>query len=183
VQASVAAGTRLAVAAFDRTRTKKLDDGTFMTLDNQIDVQTGTVKAKARFPNAAAALFPNQFVNARLLLRSVEGAVVVPVTALRRGPSGDFVYVINDDRTVTVRPVERGVATNEVIAVTKGLEAGERVVTEGGDRLRDGARVQLPSDRPASAAAGASGSRRGASGAAAGASGGQRQRRQRPDGG
>jgi multidrug efflux system membrane fusion protein len=107
----------------------------------------------------------------------------VPVTALRRGPSGDFVYVINDDRTVTVRPVERGVATNDVIAVTKGLEAGERVVTEGGDRLRDGARVQLPSDRAASAAAGASGSRRGASGAAGGASGGQRQRRQRPDGG
>jgi multidrug efflux system membrane fusion protein len=183
VQASVAAGNRLAVAAFDRTRTKKLDDGTFMTLDNQIDVQTGTVKAKARFPNAASTLFPNQFVNARLLLRSVEGAVVVPVTALRRGPSGDFVYVINDDRTVTMRPVERGVATNDVIAVTKGLEAGERVVTEGGDRLRDGARVQLPSDRPASAAAGASGSRRSASGAAAGASGGQRQRRQRPDGG
>jgi multidrug efflux system membrane fusion protein len=187
VQASVAAGAKLAVAAFDRTRTKKLDDGVFMTLDNQVDVQTGTVKAKARFPNAAAALFPNQFVNARLLLRSVEGAVVVPVTALRRGPSGDFVYVINDDRTVTVRPVERGVATNDVIAVTKGLEAGERVVTEGGDRLRDGARVQLPSDRAASAAAGASGSRRGASGAAGGASGGasggQRQRRQRPDGG
>ena len=183
VQASVAAGTRLAVAAFDRTRTKKLDDGIFMTLDNQVDVQTGTVKAKARFPNAAATLFPNQFVNARLLLRSVDGAVVVPVTALRRGPSGDFVYVVNDDRTVTMRQVERGVATNDVIAVTKGLEAGERVVTEGGDRLRDGARVQLPSDRPASAAAGASGSRRGASGAAAGASGGQRQRRQRPDGG
>ena len=183
VQASVAAGTRLAVTAFDRTRTKKLDDGVFMTLDNQIDVQTGTVKAKARFPNAAATLFPNQFVNARLLLRSVDGAVVVPVTALRHGPSGDFVYVINDDRTVTMRPVERGVATNDVIAVTKGLEVGERVVTEGGDRLRDGARVQLPSDRPASAAAGASGSRRGASGAAAGASGGQRQRRQRPDGG
>src|SRR5439155_11222992 len=125
-----------------------------------------------RFPNAAAALFPNQFVNARLLLRSVEGAVVVPVTAMRRGPSGDFVYVINDDRTVTVRPVERGVATNDVIAVTKGLEAGERVVTEGGDRLRDGARVQLPSDRASAAAPGASG-RRGASGPAGSASGGQ----------
>jgi multidrug efflux system membrane fusion protein len=183
VQASVAGGTRLAVAAFDRTRTKKLDDGTFMTLDNQIDVQTGTVKAKARFPNATGTLFPNQFVNARLLLRSVEGAVVVPVTALRHGPSGDFVYVINDDRTVTMRPVERGVATNDVIAVTQGLEVGERVVTEGGDRLRDGARVQLPSERPASSAAAAAGGRRGASGPAAGASGGQRQRRQRPDGG
>jgi len=181
VQASVAAGTRLAVAAFDRTRTKKLDDGTFMTLDNQVDVQTGTVKAKARFANAAAALFPNQFVNVRLLLRSVENAVVVPVTALRHGPNGDFVYVINDDRTVSVRAVERGVSTNETIALTKGLEVGERVVTEGGDRLKDGARVQLPSDR---AASGAAASRRGASGAAGAASGGQRQRRQRSaDGG
>jgi len=176
VQASVAAGTRLAVAAFDRTRTRKLDDGTFMTLDNQVDVQTGTVKAKARFANAAAALFPNQFVNVRLLLRSVENAVVVPVTALRHGPNGDFVYVINDDRTVSVREVERGVSTNETIALTKGLEVGERVVTEGGDRLKDGARVQLPSDR---AASGTAGGRRGASGAAGAASGGQRQRRQR----
>jgi multidrug efflux system membrane fusion protein len=178
IQGSIAAGARLEVAAFDRTRTVKLDAGAFMTLDNQIDVQTGTVKAKARFTNAATTLFPNQFVNVRLLLRVVSGAVVVPVTALRRGPNGDFVYVVNDDRTVSMRPVERGVATNEVIAVAKGLEAGERVVTEGGDRLRDGARVQLAADRPASAASGA---RRGAS-AAAGASGagsGARQRRQR----
>src|SRR4029079_12836372 len=74
--------------------------------------------------------------------------VVVPVTALRRGPSGDFVYVINDDRTVTMRPVERGVATNDVIAVTKGLEVGERVVTEGGRRLRDRARGPRTGDRP-----------------------------------
>jgi multidrug efflux system membrane fusion protein len=185
VQTSVAAGLKLAVAAFDRTRTKKLDDGVFSTLDNLVDVQTGTVKAKARFANAGNTLFPNQFVNVRLLLRSVEGAVVVPVTAMRQGPNGDFVYVLNNDRTVSVRAVERGVATNDVIAVTKGLAVGERVVTEGGDRLRDGARVQLASERPAS---GASGGRRGASGAAAGASGadgaGQR-RRQRPpaDGG
>jgi multidrug efflux system membrane fusion protein len=171
-----AANAKLPVSAFDRTRTTKLDDGTFMTLDNQVDVQTGTVKAKARFPNPTTALFPNQFVNVRLLLRSVDNAVVVPVTALRHGPNGDFVYVINDDRTVTVRQVERGIATNDVIAVTKGLALGERVVTEGGDRLRDGARVQLPSDRPAS---GASGGRRAASGAASGASGAQRQRRQR----
>jgi multidrug efflux system membrane fusion protein len=185
VQASVAAGAKLPVAAFDRTRTKKLADGLFATLDNQVDVQTGTVKAKARFANADTALFPNQFVNVRLLLRSVEGAVVVPVTAMRQGPNGDFVYVLNDDRTVSVRPVERGVATNDVIAVAKGLAAGERVVTEGGDRLRDGARVQLASDRPAS---GAYAGRRGASAAAAGASGsdgaGQpRRQRQRASGG
>src|SRR6185295_4343596 len=98
VQASVAAGTQLAVAAFDRTRTKKLGDGVFSTLDNVVDVQTGTVKAKARFANTDNALFPNQFVNARLLLRAIEGATVVPVTAMRTGPNGDYVYVVNEDR-------------------------------------------------------------------------------------
>ena len=188
VQASVAAGTKLAVAAFDRTRTKKLGDGVFMALDNLVDVQTGTVKAKARFANADVALFPNQFVNVRLLLRAVEGATVVPVTAMRTGPNGDYVYVVNEDRTVSVRAVERGVATSEVIAVTKGLALGERVVTEGGDRLREGARVQLAGDAPqrgASGASGATGGRRGASGAAAasGADGERRRRRAASDGG
>src|SRR6185369_16944921 len=154
VQASVAAGTKLGV-------------GVFATLDNLVDVQTGTVKAKARFANADVALFPNQFVNVRLLLRSIEGAIVVPVTAMRTGPNGDYVYVVNEDRTVSVRAVERGVATNEVVAVTKGLALGERVVTEGGDRLRDGARVQLAGDAPQRGASGAAGGRRGASGAAA----------------
>jgi multidrug efflux system membrane fusion protein len=178
IQERVAAGAKLPVTAFDRTRTKKLDDGLFATLDNQVDVQTGTVKAKARFANAGNALFPNQFVNLRLLLRSVEGAVTVPVTALRTGPSGDFVYVLNDDRTVSMRPVQRGVATNEVIAVAKGLEVGERVVTEGGDRLKEGARVQLAGEGPASGASGAFGGRRGASGVDGGGSG-ARQRRQR----
>ena len=182
IQASVGRGVPLAVAAWDRTRTKKLDDGTFSTLDNQIDVQTGTVKAKARFANAANSLFPNQFVNVRLLLRSVDGAVVVPVTAMRTGPNGDFVYVLNADRTVSIRPVQRGLSTSDVIAVSRGLEAGERVVTEGGDRLREGARVQLASERPAngaSAASGAYGGHRGASAAASGAW----QRRQAADGG
>jgi membrane fusion protein, multidrug efflux system len=188
VQASIAARATLAVSAFDRTRTRKLDDGVFTTLDNQVDVQTGTVKAKARFANATNALFPNQFVNVRLLLRSIEGAVVVPVTAMRNGPNGDFVYVINDDRTVSVRAVERGIATNDVISVTKGLALGERVVTEGGDRLREGARVQLASDRPASGATGGyGGGRRAASGAAAASAGDgaprQRRRQQPGDGG
>ncbi|MEO7009060.1 MAG: efflux RND transporter periplasmic adaptor subunit, partial [Caldimonas sp.] len=177
IQARVAAGARLTVAALDRTRARKLDDGVFSTLDNQIDVQTGTVKAKARFANAGNALFPNQFVNVQLLLRSIENAVVVPVTAMRHGSNGDFVYVLQQDHSVKVRPVTRGEATVDVIQVTSGLALGERVVTEGGDRLKDGARVQLPGERPAGAASGASGAagRRagGASGAgrSAGASG------------
>ncbi len=105
VKERIVAGAQLPVAAWDSGRTRKLDDGDFLTLDNQIDMQTGTIKAKARFANASGALFPNQFVNVRLLLRTIEGAVVVPVIALRHGPSGDFVYVVNADQTVTLRNV------------------------------------------------------------------------------
>jgi multidrug efflux system membrane fusion protein len=193
ILARAADGARMPVTAFDRTRIKKLDEGTFSTLDNQIDVQTGTVKAKARFANAGNTLFPNQFVNVRLLLRMVEGAVVIPVTALRTGAGGDFVYVLKEDRTVSVRQVQRGVATTDLIQVATGLDAGERVVTEGGDRLKEGARVQLASERPASGASGAFGGRRGASGAFGGrrgasgasdaASGGRRRQRPAADGG
>ena len=182
IQGRVASGATLAVTAFDRTRTNKLDQGTFSTLDNQVDPQTGTVKAKARFPNTATQLFPNQFVNVRLLLRVQQGAIVIPVTAMRHGPNGDFVYVLNEDRTVSVRPVTRGIATTDSIAVDKGLDLGERVVTEGGDRLKDGARVQLAADRPASGASGAFGARRGASGADGGASGQRRRQRQAGEG-
>jgi membrane fusion protein, multidrug efflux system len=182
IQGRVASGATLAVTAFDRTRTNKLDQGTFSTLDNQVDPQTGTVKAKARFPNTATQLFPNQFVNVRLLLRVQQGAIVIPVTAMRHGPNGDFVYVLNEDRTVSVRPVTRGIATTDSIAVDKGLDLGERVVTEGGDRLKDGARVQLAADRPASGASGAVGARRGASGADGGASGQRRRQRQAGEG-
>ena len=142
----------LAVTAWDRTRTTQLDGGQFATLDNVVDVGTGTgtVKAKARFSNAQGALFPNQFVNVQLLLREVQ-AVLVPVTAVRTGANGDFVYVINNDRTVTLRKVTRGQATVGQIAITEGLKPGERVVTEGGDRLKDGATVQLQGQAPAAA--------------------------------
>ena len=165
VQARLAEGATLPVAAFDRTRTRKLDSGVFSTLDNLVDTTTGTVKAKARFANADGGLFPNQFVNVRLLLRTISAAVVVPVTALRHGPNGDFVYVLKPDRTVELRAVTRGEASTDSVAITTGLAAGEPVVTEGGDRLKDGARVQTASDRPAGAASGASAPGRRASGA------------------
>jgi len=168
LQRRLAQGASLPVSAMDRARTTELAAGRFLTLDNQIDVQTGTVRAKARFPNDQGALFPNQFVNVRLLLDSVQGAVTVPVTALRQGPSGDFVYVLREDRTVSLRNVKRGIATTDRVAITDGLQAGEKVITEGADRLRDGARVVLPGERPAS---GAFGGRRGASGPGAAASG------------
>ena len=171
LQARIAAGAVLAVSAMDRTRTTLLDTGAFLSLNNQSDTQTGTVRAKARFSNARNALFPSQFVNVRILLDTLKDAVVVPVTALRHGPSGDFVYVLNDDRTVTQTTVVQGIATVDTVQITKGLELGERVITEGGDRLKDGARVSLPGDA-------ASGARRGASGAygASGAHGGRHRR-------
>jgi multidrug efflux system membrane fusion protein len=177
IQARVGEGAQLGVAAYDRSRTRRLDAGMFSTLDNQIDTTTGTVKAKARFANAEGTLFPNQFVNVRLQLRTIAGAVVVPVTALRHGPNGDFVYVVNEDKTVSLRNVTRGEAGVDNVVIASGLELGEQVVTEGGDRLKDGARVQTSVDRPAGAASGAAsgarGGRRGqgASGAAFGASG------------
>jgi multidrug efflux system membrane fusion protein len=140
----------LPVTALDRTRVTTLDSGRFLALDNQVDTQTGTVRAKARFPNEKLALFPSQFVNIRLLLRTINGAVVVPVTALRNGSNGDFVYVLNsNDHTVALRPVTRGQATVDKIEIVSGLTAGEKVITEGADRLKDGARVTLPGDKPA----------------------------------
>ena len=155
VKARLAAGAKLPVSAWDSGRTRKLDDGEFLTLDNQIDVQTGTIKAKARFANAGGALFPNQFVNARLLLRTIDAAVVVPVIALRHGPSGDFVYVVNPDHTVALRNVTAGVSGIDDVEITQGLAVGDVVVTEGGDRLKDGARIQTSADRPAGANAAA----------------------------
>lgn len=163
----------LTVTALDRTRKSELGQGKFSTLDNLVDTTTGTVKAKARFDNANGALFPNQFVNVQLLLRNVT-AVVVPVTAVRTGSNGDYVYVINEDRTVSLRKVRRGQATVGLVAISEGLAEGERVVTEGGDRLQDGMSVQLPG------AAGARGPRAGASAPRGAASGEGRPRRQRP---
>ena len=160
IQQRLAAGAQLPVTAFDRTRIKQLATGLFSTLDNSVDTATGTVKSKARFANTSAELFPNQFVNVRLLLRTISAAVVVPVTALRHGPNGDYVYVINEDKTVSQRPVTRGDSSVDNVAIMSGLKSGEEVVTEGGDRLKDGARVQTTVDRPAGAASGAANSRR-----------------------
>jgi len=178
VQERLAQGAKLDATAFDRTRTRRLANGTFSTLDNLVDTATGTVKAKARFTNADNALFPNQFVNLRLLLRTVSSAVVVPVTALRHGPNGDYVYVLNEDNTVSQRPVTRGESSVDNVAIMSGLKAGEQVVTEGGDRLKDGARVQTQADRPAGAASAPAGGthrgRRQGGGAGAGGPGAPR---------
>ncbi|GAC1309482.1 MAG: MdtA/MuxA family multidrug efflux RND transporter periplasmic adaptor subunit [Steroidobacteraceae bacterium] len=142
-------GGPLHVEAYDKRNSTKLADGTLLTVDNAIDVTTGTVKLRALFANADGLLFPNQFVNIQLLQELLRDQIVIPNSAVHRGAPngvvGTFVYVVNSDRTVTVRPVTLGVADGERVAVAKGLRVGEVVVTEGGDRLRDGAQVQLPS--------------------------------------
>ena len=158
-QATAGGGSAMTVTALDRTRATVLDTGVFASLDNQVDTTTGTVKAKARFANSKLALFPSQFVNVQLLVRTIENAVVVPVTAVRRGTSGDYVYVVNTEgRTVSLRPVQRGQATIDKVVITSGLKAGERVITEGADRLKDGASVTLPGDQPRAPGAGGAGS-------------------------
>ena len=162
LQQAASAGGAMKVTAMDRTRSTTLDTGVFSSLDNQVDTTTGTVRAKARFANSTQALFPSQFVNVQLLVKTLENAVVVPVTALRHGGTGDYVYVLNADRTVSLRTVQRGPATVEQMVITSGLKAGERVITEGADRLKDGARVVLPGDAPAGpGGAGAGGKRKG----------------------
>ena len=149
-------GGAMTVEAYDRTNSGKLADGKLLTVDNQIDVSTGTVKLRAQFDNADSLLFPNQFVNIQLLQELVRNQIIIPNAAVRRGaPNGvvtTFVYVVNADNTVTVRPVTLGVVDGERVAVTAGLAAGEIVVTEGGDRLREGAKVQLPNAAPARSA-------------------------------
>jgi multidrug efflux system membrane fusion protein len=142
-------GSGLAVTALDRAGGTVLARGILATLDNVIDTTTGTVKAKARFDNPAGALFPNQFVNVVMLVDTLQNQVVVPTTATRHGPQGDFVWVLQPDRTVKARPVKVGPGTAETVSIVSGLQAGETVITEGGDRLREGATVILPGQKPA----------------------------------
>ncbi len=146
-------GERLPVEAYDREQKKKLASGTLVSVDNQIDPTTGTIKLKAQFPNEDASLFPNQFVNVRMLLDTRRGATLVPNAAVVRGGQGTFVYVIKEDKTVELRKVGVGIAEGDSVSVESGLAPGELVVVEGSDRLRDGAKVEIP-DRAARAAPG-----------------------------
>lgn len=171
IQERLNTGSALPAVALDRTRSITLDKGALTALDNQVDVQTGTVRAKARYTNDKMALFPSQFVNVRLEMGNIVGAVLVPVTALRHSNNGDFVYVLKADKTVTVRMVTRGQATTDMVEIRAGLEAGEQVITEGADRLKEGAKVTLAGDRPAGMGAGG-----------AGANGERRHRHQQADG-
>jgi multidrug efflux system membrane fusion protein len=151
------------VAAYDRSNTTLLENGFVQTIDNQIDTTTGTVKLRASFANSDQMLFPNQFVNARLLVDTIHNAVIVPTSAVLNGSQGQYVYVVKPDNTVTVRVVKVGPIDAERTSIASGLAVGERVVIDGSDRLREGAKITIPAEHPKHAA-GASGAS-GASGA------------------
>ena len=136
-------GVRLPVEAYDREQRRKLADGALLTIDNQVDPTTGTVRLKAQFPNTDNRLFPSQFVNARLLIETRRGATVVPTAAIQQSPRGSFVYVVRPDRTVGVRQVGVGVTDRDDVSIEQGLQVGEQVVVEGAERLRDGAAIAL----------------------------------------
>ncbi len=143
------AGTELTVTAYDRANLRQLAVGKVSAIDNQVDTTTGTVKIRAQFDNANNALFPNQFVNARLLIKTLDNAVTVPTSAILRGSPGAYVYVINADSTVSVRKITTSAVDGSVTAVTSGLSAGERVVIDGTDRLRDGLKIIVAADQAA----------------------------------
>jgi multidrug efflux system membrane fusion protein len=157
-------GAKLPVEAYDRNQAKKLADGTLLTVDNQIDATTGTSRLKAIFPNSDNALFPNQFVNARLSLETKKGVLIVPAVAIQRGPTGTFVYLVGDDSTVTVKPVKVGLSQGNDVAIDEGLSPNDRVVVDGAEKLTEGMQVTVhqAGETPAAGEPGRRRARRGA---------------------
>jgi membrane fusion protein, multidrug efflux system len=146
VTAQTNAGATLTATAYDRANVTELATGKVTVLDNEIDTTTGMVKFRAQFPNPDNALFPNQFVNVRVLIRTLKDVVTVPSAAIQRGAPGTYVYIVNSDSTVSVRNVKVGPSDNGMVQIISGLNPGDKVVTDGTDRLSDGARVMIPAN-------------------------------------
>jgi multidrug efflux system membrane fusion protein len=149
VLAKLRAGAKLPVSAYDRADVNRIAEGTLETVDNQIDPNTGTARLKAVFPNTENALFPQQFVNCRLLLETRHNVVLIPAPAVQRGPQGAYVYIVNANQTATMRPVTIGVTEGNQLEVTSGVAAGDRIVVDGQDKLQEGSKVEV---RPESGA-------------------------------
>jgi multidrug efflux system membrane fusion protein len=149
-------GSTLAVEAWDRDLKKKLATGKLLTIDNAIDPSTGTARFKAGFPNEDGSLFPNQFVNARLLVDTRRGVVLTPAAAVQHSPQGAFVFVVKDDQTVEMRTIVAGVSEGDDTSVESGLQPGEVVVIDGVDKLQQGSRVEARVLGPSKGAGGAS---------------------------
>jgi membrane fusion protein, multidrug efflux system len=153
-------GQRVAVDAYDREQKTRLATGALLTADNQIDPTTGTVRLKAQFPNDDLGLFPNQFVNLRMLVDVRRDVTTVPNSAIQRGAQGMFVYVVKPDNTVTLRQIKVGPTEADATVIESGVEPGEPVVIDGTDRLREGAKVELATRDPAAASKGGDGARK-----------------------
>ena len=141
----------------DRANASELATGTLTTFDSQVDVTTGTIKMRATFDNPNGVLFPNQFVNVRLLVDTLSGVALAPNASIQIGPSGKFVYVLNPDSTVSKRDVVAGPTDGKLTTISSGLAADDRVVMDGVDRLRDGAKVTLGGSARAAGARGTEG--------------------------
>jgi multidrug efflux system membrane fusion protein len=150
----VRSGAVLPVTAFDRANVTQLAIGQLAATDTQVNTSTGTVMLRADFTNSDEALFPSQFVNVIMLLDTLKDVVTVPVRAVQRGAPGNYVYLVGDDDTVSVHSVTLGAQDGDFFAVTAGLSPGDRVVTDGADRLRDGAKVSIPDTASTPPAAG-----------------------------
>ena len=148
------AGKTLTVTAYNRTGDKEIATGTLESFDNEIDTTTGTVKLRATFPNTDESLFPNQFVNARLLVQTLHGVTVAPVSAVQHGAPGAFVYRIKPDGTVAVQVVKTGLTDGDRVQIISGVSPGDQVVVDGADRLRDGTKVRVVPDQANPAATG-----------------------------
>jgi multidrug efflux system membrane fusion protein len=150
------AGAQLPVAVFSSDNSRQIATGTLYAINNQMATATGTVTLRATVPNDDEALFPNEFVNVKLLVDTLQNAVLVPTPAVQSGAPGDYVYLVNADNTVSVRKVTLGPGDGQHTVITSGLAAGNVVVTDGMDRLSDGVKIKASATRPASGAAGAS---------------------------
>ena len=152
IAAEMNAGHALVVDAYDRTNTTVIATGTLLTMDNTVDTTTGTVKLRASFPNTNNALFPNEFVNARLMLQTLQNVVEAPTAAVQHGAPGTFVYVVKPDSTVAVQVIGTGITDGDMVQVTSGLKAGDTVVVDGTDQLKQGAKVKVAPDQGDAAA-------------------------------
>ena len=164
IMGPVGSGAKLIAYAYDRGQTRLLATGTLATVDNQVDTTTGSVKMRAQFDNKNGELFPNQFVNIRLLVRTEHGQTLVPVAAVQRGSQGDFVFVVEPDKTVSMRTVKLGATDSTNVVIQQGIKPGDTVVVDGADRLRNGAEVTLPNakapiTKPSATAGGANDAR------------------------
>lgn len=183
IMARLNSGATLSVDAMDRSQTNKIATGKLTTVDNVIDPATGTVKLRAMFDNEDGKLFPSQFVNVKLMVDTLQDQIVIPVPAVQRGSDGNFVFVVSPDKTVAQRAVKLGVQDGDMVAITEGLKAGDTVVVDGADRLRDGAQVNIPNlngriTQPSVAAAGGATGGAGAAGGNRGGNPAQRAQRQ-----